>query len=151
MRENLTLLHANSKDADQPAQVSLISTFVVCLMKEQCLNLLYAKFQCSGRSCSSADCEFYLIVNPKDRVSRVVDQKHTYQTLECSTSVKKIKKKWGMSCNSLWIPAFVVKVIFTFCAINTFLSNSGTPIYNVNLTKRGNFLTSNLYHKRRNT
>ena len=46
------------------------------------------------------------------------------------------------------------KVKFTFRAINRFLSNSGTPILreigqNI-MTKRENFLTSNLYHKRRN-
>ena len=35
-----------------------------------------------------------------------------YQTIQCSISEKQLlydeNKKWGMSCNSLWIPTFVV-------------------------------------------
>ena len=45
--------------------------------------------------------------------------------------------------------SILIKVIFIFCAINR-LTNSGTPTRRVNLTKRENFLTSNLYHKRKN-
>ena len=40
--------------------------------------------------------------------------------------------------------------IFTFCSINAFMSDSSTPLLRVNLTKRENFLTSYLYHRRRN-
>ena len=75
-------------------------------------------------------------------------------------SMKKIKIR-GMSCNSLWIPAFVVlmraQTVFSLGHIY-FSRDKHVPVEfwytyftrNVNLTKRESFLTSNLYHKRRN-
>ena len=66
--------------------------------------------------------------------------------------------KYKLRTNSHYVYKYKLRkyshyVIFTFCTLNIFLLNSGTPIFNtqkVNLTKRENFLTSNLYHKRRN-
>ena len=75
-------------------------------------------------------------------------------------SMKKIKNQ-GMSCNSILIPAFVVFIraqkVFSLGHIY-FSRDKHIPVEiwytyftrNVNLTKRENFLTSNLYHKRRN-
>ena len=75
-------------------------------------------------------------------------------------TMKKIKNR-GKSCNSLWIPAFVVYIraqkVFSLGHIY-FSSDKHVPVEfrytyftrNVNLTKRENFHTSNLYHKRRN-
>ena len=68
LQENLTLLNANNKGVDQPAHpCSLISGFVIRLLESfmQNSNILTGLF-------SSADWfEFYLIVNPEDRFSRV--------------------------------------------------------------------------------
>ena len=50
-QENLTLLHANNKVADQPWHLdSLISTFVIGFLVVLQLNLLHTKFLYSSQS-----------------------------------------------------------------------------------------------------